>query len=235
MKLLSFLHPTMEGLNQRNSHGPLRDAKGSIYEGDRRVPMIFRYDGHFSANETRNALVGLNDLYATICALSGIAVPDTSAQDSISFAHHIYDGNNTASLRKWLATWSYLGGRIRKKNLKFVQLLTPTKKREIYDLDVDILGETNNLLFTFPRKQKHVLWRTLNREGPCPIRDKKKSFAVNGTLIDCDFFRDDLSRCREYFEGEQIAILFVVGTNGRVKKFLMMQCTRKIGSEHKMN
>jgi len=191
-----------------DSHGPLRGEKGSIYEGGHRVPMIFRYDGHFPANETRNALVGLNDLYATICALAGIAVPDTSAQDSISFAHHIYDGNNTASLRTWLATWTYSVGRItslcvRKNNLKFVQLLNPTKKREIYDLDVDI-GETKNLLFTFPRKQRRVLWRKLISEGPCP-RDKKKSFAVKGrrTLVDCDFFRDDPSRCREYFEGEQ--------------------------------
>jgi arylsulfatase A-like enzyme len=189
-----------------DSHGPLRGAKGSVYEGGHRVPMIFRYDGHFPVNETRNALVGLNDLYATICALTGVAVPDKSAQDSVSFAHHIYDGNDTANLRTWLATWSYPRGlltslAIRKNNLKFVQHLAPNRTSEIYDLDVDI-GETNNLVFTFAKKERNKLWRKLIKEGPCP-RDRKKSMLVNGTRVDCDFFREDKRRCREYSEGEK--------------------------------
>jgi len=50
-----------------NSHGPFHGAKGDVCEGGTRVPMILRYKGTFPTNETRWNLVGLQDLYATIC------------------------------------------------------------------------------------------------------------------------------------------------------------------------
>ncbi len=77
-----------------NSHGPFRGAKGDVYEGGTRVPMILRYKGNFPAGgETRWKLVGLQDLlYATICELASVDISDRSAQDSISFAEYIHDG-----------------------------------------------------------------------------------------------------------------------------------------------
>ena len=68
-----------------NSHGPLRGEKGKIYEGGHRMPLIFCYNGQFPVKETRNRIVGLNDIYSTLCTLAGVPVPEKSAQDSVSF------------------------------------------------------------------------------------------------------------------------------------------------------
>jgi len=84
-----------------NSHGPFRAAKGDIYDGCTKVSMILRCKGNFpGANETRWNLVELQDLYATICELAGVDIPDRSARDSMSFAENMYDGK-APSPRKW--------------------------------------------------------------------------------------------------------------------------------------
>ena len=61
------------GANFRNisSNGPLRDQKGSIYEGGHRVPMIAHWPGRIAAgvtDETANSI----DLFPTFASLAGI-------------------------------------------------------------------------------------------------------------------------------------------------------------------
>jgi hypothetical protein len=84
-----------------------------VYEGGHRIPLIIRYDDNFPQNEERSRIVGLNDLYATICELIGISVPYLSAQDSISFAEYIKDGSKHSGLRQDLAVWDYQGNKMR--------------------------------------------------------------------------------------------------------------------------
>ena len=50
-----------------------------IYEGEHSVPLVFRYDKHFASGEERNQLVGLNDVYSTVCDLIGVDVRKHSA------------------------------------------------------------------------------------------------------------------------------------------------------------
>ena len=45
-----------------DSNGILRGAKGTIYEGGSRIPMIMRHDGTIPPNETSDSLVGLSDV-----------------------------------------------------------------------------------------------------------------------------------------------------------------------------
>ena len=71
--------------------------------------MIFRYDNKnvgFPAGEERRQIVGLNDIYATLCELTGIEVPYFSAQDSVSFANYISDDQQNAP-RQELATFAF--------------------------------------------------------------------------------------------------------------------------------
>ena len=96
--------PTSKG---HDSSGDLRGEKSSIYEGGHRIPMIIRHDGFIPQNEERSHLVGLNDLYATICDLVGVDVPSFSAQDSISFAGYLASGDRTDGLREELATFAF--------------------------------------------------------------------------------------------------------------------------------
>ena len=61
-----------------SSNGPLRDQKGSIYEGGHRVPMIAHWPGHISAgvtDETANSI----DLFPTFAALTGVTGLDSTS------------------------------------------------------------------------------------------------------------------------------------------------------------
>merc|ERR1712045_701257 len=69
--------------------GILRGSKGNVYEGGHRVPLLIRWDGVAPPNEKRKKLVGLNDIYAAICNITQVNIPDTAAQDSTSFAKYM--------------------------------------------------------------------------------------------------------------------------------------------------
>ncbi|MCW5966074.1 MAG: sulfatase-like hydrolase/transferase [Bryobacterales bacterium] len=61
-------------------HGLL--GKQSMYEHSIRVPMVLAGPG-IPAGETRDAMVYLSDLFATMCDLAGLSVPDTVEGSSL--------------------------------------------------------------------------------------------------------------------------------------------------------
>ena len=65
--------------------GPYRGHKGDIWEGGHRVPLVIRWPEHVTANTTSDHLVSLTDLFATCADIIGNDLPDTGAEDSISF------------------------------------------------------------------------------------------------------------------------------------------------------
>jgi arylsulfatase A-like enzyme len=78
---------------QRSGHetnGGFRGDKGTIYEGGLRVPLIVKWgDRAFGRSPLPpgtaiDALVGIQDLYATLADLTGISLPVDQARDSFS-------------------------------------------------------------------------------------------------------------------------------------------------------
>jgi arylsulfatase A-like enzyme len=63
---------------------PLRDYKHSVYEGGLRVPFVVSWPGHLQAGSICNEPVISIDLLPTICAATGIDLPND----------RIYDGKN---------------------------------------------------------------------------------------------------------------------------------------------
>ncbi len=57
------------------SAGPLREGKGTSWEGGVRVPCIMRWPGHIPAGTTSNAMLMTIDLLPTIARLAGAALP----------------------------------------------------------------------------------------------------------------------------------------------------------------
>lgn len=51
---------------------PLREGKGSCYEGGIRVPLMFKWKGHIEPNTRINTPVICEDLYPTILSLAGV-------------------------------------------------------------------------------------------------------------------------------------------------------------------
>ena len=65
--------------------GPYRGYKFSAYEGGLRVPFVARWPRLISPGKTCDALVGLNDLMATVAEIAGVGLDDNQGPDSVSF------------------------------------------------------------------------------------------------------------------------------------------------------
>jgi arylsulfatase A-like enzyme len=77
--------------------GPYRGHKGDIWEGGHRVPFVVRWPGRVAASATSDALVCLNDLFATCSDMLGDELPDAAAEDSFSFLRALLETNAPAS------------------------------------------------------------------------------------------------------------------------------------------
>ena len=75
-----------------NANLEYRGQKADIHEGGHRVPLIARWPGRVEAGGVSEALVGLNDCYATFAALLGTPVAAGEAPDSVSFLASLLDG-----------------------------------------------------------------------------------------------------------------------------------------------
>lgn len=64
------------------SAGPLRDGKGSTFEGGMREPTIAWWPEHIAPGSVATDIAGTMDLFATFCRLSGSSVPGDREMDS---------------------------------------------------------------------------------------------------------------------------------------------------------
>jgi len=136
--------------------GPLRNGKGSSYEGGLRAPCITRWPGKVPVGKTSDAIFATIDFMPTFATLAGYKVPIDRVIDGVDQTDLLLGKSkkgarddffyNTA-MRK--GKWKYLKakhcmhGYARDKNRKQVE--------ELYDLEAD-LGETKNLATKFPDK-----------------------------------------------------------------------------------
>ncbi len=84
------LRPKHNGQIAWGSSGPLREGKGSTYEGGLRVPCLARWPGHIPAGRVSDAVFATIDFLPTFCTLADCRVP----------ADRIIDGVDQTSLLK---------------------------------------------------------------------------------------------------------------------------------------
>jgi arylsulfatase A len=83
-------------------HNPssiLRGYKADIYEGGHRVPFLVRWPGHVAPGTQSSQTVCLTDFIRTAADIVGVTVPDTAAEDSVSFLPALL-GRDRAPLRE---------------------------------------------------------------------------------------------------------------------------------------
>lgn len=131
--------------------GPFRGHKGDIWEGGHRVPLVIRWPGHITANSSSNHLVSLTDLYATCADVASAVLPDSGAEDSLSFLPAAL-GNSDGPARPAIVNHSNHGEfAIRDGDWKLVfcnrDSLEKSRGRkrivELYNLQEDIAESTN--------------------------------------------------------------------------------------------
>ncbi len=77
------------------SAGPLRDGKGTTFEGGQRVPCIMWAPGRIPAGTTCDALCGTIDLLPTVAALSGSELPTDRKIDGLDISKLLMGSNDT--------------------------------------------------------------------------------------------------------------------------------------------
>jgi len=136
------------------SNGPLRGAKGSLYEGGIRVPMIVRWPGHVPAGATDDFVWTFWDVLPTLAELAGTTPPP--GIDGISIAPRLL-GKPQQPPDRFLY-WEILGSgprgtppraqAVRWGHWKAVRNRS-NQPLELYDLRTDV-GEGHNVAAEHP-------------------------------------------------------------------------------------
>ncbi|MEX0585416.1 MAG: sulfatase-like hydrolase/transferase, partial [Pirellulales bacterium] len=106
------------------SNGELRGAKRDLWEGGHRVPFIARWPGRIAAGAVSDALIGHQDLFATVAELLDVDLDDEAAVDSVSFLS-VLMGESQHSSRDTLVHHSF-SGRFAIRHQNWVLIENPT-------------------------------------------------------------------------------------------------------------
>ena len=133
---------------------PLRDAKGELYEGGIRVPLIVRWPGKVNAGQTCSTPVISMDFYPTLLQAAGLAPVETEGESLFPLF------NQSGTLQRKSIYFHYpnyawhrgnkLGSAIREGKYKLIERFE-NRTLELYDLEND-LGERLNLANKQPEK-----------------------------------------------------------------------------------
>jgi len=154
---------------ERNS--PLRDGKGSVYEGGIRVPFVVKGPG-VAANAVSDVPVTGLDLFPTMAELAGFKSQLPAALDGGSLTEVIHQGGKGSVTR---AHPFLLFHQAVARSPETVLLLGdyklvktwPKDQLELFDLSTDV-GEANDLSESLPDKTKelhHLMVGFLNEVG----------------------------------------------------------------------
>jgi arylsulfatase A len=187
--------PAITAQHPHGSAGPLRDKKGSVYEGGIRVPGIMQWPGFVRPGSVSHEPICGVDILPTLCEIAGADVPEDRKIDGASIVPvlagkpiarttPLYWQFNRAhsdvkvALRvgewKLLATltgtnWKP-GGEIRLEDER-VMKAAELDRFELYNLQAD-LGEQTNLVETEPAKLAELksllepMYREVRDESP---------------------------------------------------------------------
>jgi arylsulfatase A-like enzyme len=137
------------GLQPPTNNAPLRDGKGTLYEGGTRVPLMWSWAGHIPASSTSEAVVGPIDIYPTLLDLLAIQKPDDQKFDGVSYAK-VLDRKGTLNRTAYFNYHPHAGANraggvwVRSGDFKLIRWFGNPDTYELYNLRDDI-GETTNL------------------------------------------------------------------------------------------
>ena len=146
------------GLQPPTNNSPLRDGKGTLYEGGTRVPLMWSWTNHIASGSTSDAVVGPIDIYPTLLELLGVEKPAEQKFDGVSYAsvlngkgplkreayfnYHPHAGTNRAG-----GVW------VRSGEFKLIRWFGNPATYELFNLRDD-LSESMNLAERQPERVK---------------------------------------------------------------------------------
>ena len=154
-----------------SSNAPLRDGKGSVYEGGLRVPFLAQWPGRLPAGETYEQPVLSLDIFGTAVALSGAKLDRRKTYDGVNLLPYLSGANRGRPHEKLY--WR-IGSRAAVRVGDWKLLRNPVRGRgkewQLYNLANDVT-ESSNLASSEPGRVAELtrLWETLNAEMIDPV------------------------------------------------------------------
>ena len=147
--------PWLPFLHHGGSAGPLRDGKGTTFEGGQRVPCVMRGPG-IPAGTVCDELTGTIDLLPTIAAITGKPLPKEKKIDGLNVSG-LWKGTEKNSPRTEFLHYTSRGDLEGIRSGKWKLLIKKPRRNPnnkppevfLFDLSKD-LGEQNNLADTKP-------------------------------------------------------------------------------------
>ena len=161
------------------TYPPLRDNKGSIYEGGHREPFLARWPGRIKPGTTSDQIISITDIFATCASIIGKSLPENAGEDSVSFLKCLY-GKQEGPFRE--ASVQQSGKKalaIRKGKWKLI--VHGDNKRELFDLNADI-GEKQNAIQAHPKLAEELallLQSYLNKGRSTPGKAQPLEYKIS--------------------------------------------------------
>ena len=151
------------------SNAPLRQGKGSIFEGGIRVPLIVTWPGRIAPGSVSSVQVNGTDHYPTILEMAGLPLRPQQHVDGVSYRRALEgDASPRAPIfcNKWMARPKSTGDTramsLIDGNWKLILWLEDDLV-ELFDLSDDI-GETRSLATAMPERTQAMLRELLAAE-----------------------------------------------------------------------
>ena len=146
------------------NNAPLRNGKGTLYEGGVRVPLVWTWPGTVKPATLSSEVVGAIDLYPTLLELLGVERPPQQKFDGVSYAAVLKSSGKLN--RKAYFNYFPHGGpakppgvTVRSGDWKLIRWFETgpqyPSQHELYNLRDD-LGESKNLAADLPEKVKEL-------------------------------------------------------------------------------
>lgn len=150
-----------------SSNAPLREGKGSMYEGGLRVPFMVRWPGNVAAGVTSDHPVSSLDILPTLLASCGAGAPPNL--DGMNLLPFLREGNRQPPPRTLYWRQGHKTA-VRHGDWKLVNMSRKGPKWELYNLRAD-LAEENDLA---PRNADKLdelsgIWERLDSEMSEPL------------------------------------------------------------------
>jgi len=148
------------GLQPPTMNTPLRDGKGTLYEGGTRVPMMWSWAGKIAPGSLSAAVVGPIDVYPTVIDLLGIAKPEAQIFDGVSYAK-VLKGEGELDRQAYFNYHPHAGANraggvwVRSGDFKLLRWFGNPSTHELYNLRED-LSEATDLSAKLPQKVKEL-------------------------------------------------------------------------------
>ncbi len=187
--------PAITAMHPHGSAGPLRDKKGTVYEGGIRVPAIVRWPGKIAAGTESDVPVSALDFLPTLCELGEATLPTERELDGTSLLPLFKD---EPLRRKKPLYWQFNRAKgaakvaIRDGKWKLLASVTEPgpktgadltlqemhdiknarlKDFELYDLQADVSesedrSEAEPVVLKRLQKQMQAIYESVQKEGP---------------------------------------------------------------------